>query len=192
MSSKVLKTVGVWIVSGPSGSGKTSLVEALLKDARWKKRLMKSISWTTRSKRSGEKNGRDYHFVSKAKFLALKKRAGFLESEKIFDYYYGTPKKIVREAQEAGKDLLLCIDVKGARTVRRFFKKQARSIFIAPPGMEDLRARLTKRSTEGKKDIAKRLGRVKIELSYAKDYDYIVVNDDFNDALNQVKSILSE
>lgn len=181
----------VWIVSGPSGSGKTSLCRALFLDAAWKKKLLRSVSYTTRPARRGEKEGKDYHHVSEKEFLGLKKHNGFLESEKIFGFYYGTPKKVLIDARKEKKDLILCIDVKGARTIKRALKDNVASIFILAPKLRVLTERLQKRSTEGKKDIQKRLERVKMELSFARDYDYIVVNDDFNKALGEIKSILT-
>jgi len=180
-----------WVISGPSGSGKTTLCEALLKDAFWRKRLAKSVSYTTRPLRSGEKEGRDYRHISEEKFLKLKRDGGFYESEKIFGSYYGTPKKAFLDAKREGKDLLLSIDVKGARSLRKSLGKDAVSIFVLPPGLKVLQQRLRHRSTEGKKDIEKRLRRVKIELSFMKDYDYIVVNDDLKVALAKLKSILT-
>jgi guanylate kinase len=181
----------VWIVSGPSGSGKTSLCRALLLDGAWKKKLLRSVSYTTRPARRGEKDGKDYHHVSEKEFLGLKKHSGFLESEKIFGFYYGTPKKSLADARKEKKDLILCIDVKGARTIKRALKDNVDSIFILAPKLKVLTERLQKRSTEGKKDIQKRLERVKMELSYARDYDYIIVNDDFDKALGEIKSILT-
>ena len=191
MSNKVKRSFRAWIVSGPSGSGKTTLCEALLEDPFWGKRLLKTVSYTTRSLRPGERQGRDYRLVSKERFLVLKQQGALLESEKIFGAYYGTPKKDVWQAKRQGKDLLLCIDVKGARTVRRFFKKEATSIFILAPKEEVLLKRLKKRSTEDRDQIVRRLRRVKSEMGHAKEYDYVVVNDDFNEALNKIKSILT-
>lgn len=179
----------IWIVSGPSGSGKTTLCDALLKDPFWGRRLLKSVSYTTRPKRSGEVEGKDYVHISREKFMEFLRRRSFLEHERIFDHYYGTPKKAVLDAAKAGRGLILCIDVKGARTVRRFFKQKAVSIFILPPHLEALTQRLRARSTESKKDIEKRLKRVKIELSQAKEYDYCVVNDDLGEALARLKAI---
>jgi len=191
MSNKLRKSFCAWIVSGPSGSGKTSLCEALLEDSFWKKRLLKTVSYTTRALRPGERQGRDYRPISKKRFLVLKKQGALLESEKIFGAYYGTPKKDVRLAKRQGKDLLLCIDVNGARTVRRFFKKEATSIFILAPKEEVLRRRLKKRSTENRDQVRRRLRRVKSEMRRMKEYDYVVVNDDFNEALSKIKSILT-
>jgi guanylate kinase len=191
MSSKQKTVFHAWIISGPSGSGKTTLCEALLKDPYWQKRLLKSVSYTTRALRPGEQEGKDYHFISAEAFLSLKRRGAFLESEQIFDYYYGTPKKFTQEAKSAGKDLLLCIDVRGSQTIKKFFKKKATSIFILPPKQEVLLERLEKRSTENRGEMRKRLRRVRTELAYLKNYDYVIVNDDFNEALNKIKSILA-
>ncbi len=190
MSSKRAPSQTVWIVSGPSGSGKTSLSDALLDSYGWREKLMKSVSYTTRPRRDGEKDGKDYVHIKPEAFLRLKRAGALLESEKIFGFYYGTPKKAVYDARRAGKDLLLCIDVKGARRVKNFFKN-AVSIFILPPEIKILRQRLKKRLTENEKEIARRLKRVKKELSYMGDYDYVVINDDFNVALKRLQSILT-
>jgi guanylate kinase len=191
MSNKKRRARWVWVVSGPSGSGKTTLCEALLKDSCLKREVVKSVSYTTRGLRPGERAGRDYVPISEKDFLALDKSGALLESEKIFGFYYGTPKRAVLDAQKKEKDVLLCVDVKGARNIRRIFSHHTASVFILPPNLGALGARLKKRSTENKKDIEKRLRRVKIELSYMKDYDYVVVNDSFTDALNKLKAILT-
>ena len=191
MSSEPSAGPVVWIVSGPSGSGKTTLCAALLKDPVWRRRLCKSVSYTTRKLRQGEVEGRDYCHVTKETFLALKKRRAFLEHEKIFGFYYGTPRKILDEAERRGRDVLLSIDVKGATTVRRALKGRARSIFIMPPDQATLLKRLTRRSTETKKEIENRLKRVKIEVLRAKEYDYIVVNKDLQKAVAALKAILA-
>jgi guanylate kinase len=191
MSNELAAGPVVWIVSGPSGSGKTTLCTALLKDPVWRRRLRKSVSYTTRPPRAGEVEGRDYCHVTKKTFLALMKRRAFLEYEKIFGSYYGTPKKILAEAETRGQDVLLSIDVKGAATVRRALKGRARSIFIMPPDRSTLLKRLTRRSTETKKEIENRLKRVKIEVLRAKEYDYIVVNDDLKKAVRALKAILT-
>jgi guanylate kinase len=189
MSSRRLPRV--WIVSGPSGSGKTTLVAALLKDKVWGKRLLKSVSYTTRPLRAGEKAGRDYVFVTKAVFDRLARTNGLLEYERIFDHAYGTSARILDDAQKKGRDAVLAIDVKGARTVKKKLGARAVSIFIMPPSPQVLRERLSRRSTEGKKEIEKRLRRVKIETAYAREYDFVVVNDRLSDALAALKAILT-
>jgi len=134
----------IFIISGPSGSGKTTLYKQLLSGG---KRLVKSISFTTREMRPGEKCGKDYVFVSRKMFLYKERSGHFLESEKVFGNYYGTPYKNVRELLAVGKNVLLCIDVKGAKTVCRKFPQTVR-IFIKAPSLKDLKKRLEKRLTE--------------------------------------------
>jgi guanylate kinase len=191
MSSRAKAPVLTWVISGPSGSGKTSLVEALLEDQQLRGRLLKSVSVTTRALRSGEVEGRDYVTVDETAFRSLARRGELLEHERIFGSYYGTPKKILVEAERSNKDALFCIDVKGAAAVRRRLKKNVFSIFIMPPSPGALLERLAGRGTETNKQIQKRLRRVKIEISYAKNYDYIVVNDRFDAALEKIKAILT-
>jgi guanylate kinase len=180
-----------WIISGPSGSGKTSLVEALFKEPCWRERLIKSVSVTTRRLRNGEVEGRDYVTVDESAFRSLIRQGALLEYERIFGFYYGTPKKSLDEARREKKDALFCIDVKGAAAVRRALKENVFSIFIMPPSTKVLLERLAGRGTETKKEIEKRLRRVKIEISCAKNYDYVVVNDCFDSALIKIKAILT-
>lgn len=181
----------VWIVSGPSGSGKTTLCEALLKEDCWKKRLLRSVSFTTRPRRKGERQGRDYYFIDETEFEKLKHENAFLEHEKIFGFSYGTCKNVLADAQKQGKDVLLCIDVKGAEAVKKTLQKNTVSVFVVAPELEILVERLHKRSTENKKDIEKRVGRVKMEVSYAAGYDYVIINDHFDEALTKLKAILT-
>ncbi len=164
------------ILSGPSGSGKTTLHKKLLLSRKFKGKLVKSISATTRPGRPGERHGRDYLFISEKRFL-YKQRAGhFLESQKVFRYYYGTPGKNVREILRKGRHVLLCIDVKGAKIVRRKHPEAA-AIFINPPSLKELRERLEKRSTESRKDLILRLKVAREEQKEARYYDAIIVND---------------
>lgn len=175
----------VFILSGPSGSGKTTLYQKALEKF---PQLRESISVTTRPKRPGEVHGRDYFFVSDRMFQ-YKIRAGhFLEYERFFGNYYGTPRKYVQDILRAGNSVLLCIDVKGARTVCREFPA-AVTIFIKTPTLEDLKRRLIRRGSEDLKTIENRLKRVKLELSEAKRYDHVIVNDHLaraQQALNQI------
>jgi len=165
------------IISGPSGSGKTTLYQKLLDSPRLKSKLAKSISVTTRPCRPGEKHGHDYFFVSRRMF-AYKKRANhFLESQRVFDNHYGTPQKNVKEILSGGKSVLLCIDVKGARVVRKKFP-QAASFFIKAPSLNVLKKRLTCRGSENKKTVKLRLDTAKEELKDAQYYDKVFVNRD--------------
>ena len=178
------------IISGPSGSGKTTLYKRLLSSQRFKGRLVKSMSVTTRSPRPGERNGRDYLFMSKNKFISERRQGHFLESQKVFDNYYGTPKSNVRALLNKGRHVLLCIDVKGARVVSRLHP-QAIKIFIAAPSMRALEKRLKNRASESKRDLNLRLKTARQEMAESKRYDYIVVNKDLGKAYRQLGSILA-
>lgn len=177
------------IISGPSGSGKTTLYKKLIADKEFSGKLIKSISATTRPRRPGERHGRDYLFFSRPMFL-YKKRAGhFLESQKVFLHYYGTPYKTVRDLIKAGKHVLLCIDVKGARVVRRKHPDTL-NIFVKTPSLEELKKRLSKRGTEHARDLAVRLRTARAELKDARHYDYIVINDALARAYGELKKVI--
>lgn len=178
------------IISGPSGSGKTTLYKKLLASRKFKSKLAKSISVTTRPKRNGEKHGRDYFFVSLKMFLYKKRMGHFLESERVFDNYYGTPSKNVREFLSTGKNVLLCIDVKGAKTVRRKFPKVA-TVFIKTPSLTVLANRLKGRGSEQKDIVQLRLETARRELREASKYNYVIVNDNLRAAYSQLERIVS-
>ncbi len=178
------------ILSGPSGSGKTTLYRKLLASKRIKNRPVKSISVTTRNKRAGERHGRDYFFVSEKMFRYKKQKRHFLESEKVFDNYYGTSNKIVRDFLRVGKNVLLCIDVKGAKTVRRKFPK-AITVFIKTSSLKVLAARLKRRGSESKDIVRVRLKTAQEELKEAKKYDYVIINDDLRRAYSQLEAIIN-
>ena len=181
-----MKKGKIFILSGPSGSGKTTLYKKLLAET---KGLVKSISMTTRQPREGEKNGRDYIFVSKKMFDYKKSAGHFLESMKVFDNYYGTPAKNVRDLIKAGKNVLLCIDVKGAKVVCRKFPP-AITIFIKTPTYAILKKRLMSRGSEDPETLHLRLKVAKEELKEAKFYKYTVVNDRIDHAFSQLKQIV--
>jgi guanylate kinase len=178
------------ILSGPSGSGKTSLYQRLLKNPKFKGKLIKSISMTTRPCRPGELHGQDYFFIDKKAFLDKRKRGLLLESQKVFNYYYGTPLKKVEQILKRGQSILLCIDVKGAKSVWRRYP-DAIKIFIKTPTIAELKKRLKGRGTENKKDFAVRLSNARKELKMAKLYDFIVNNDKFNVAYKKLEKIIS-
>ena len=185
-----MKKGRIVILSGPSGAGKTSLHEQLLADKKLKFRLVRSLSATTRSPRAGEKHGREYLFLSKKMFF-YKRRAGhFLESEKVFQHYYGTPGKNVRDLLRRGKNVLLCIDVKGAKSVRRK-EPSSLNIFVRPPSVKILRKRLEKRDSEKPQELALRLRVAEQELKEAVRYDYVVVNDTLSRAFREIRNILT-
>jgi len=182
----------IFILSGPSGSGKTTLYRRLLESPNLKNLIIKTISITTRLPREGEQHGKDYFFISKKHFQYKKKAGHFLENMKVFDNYYGTPKKAVTAALREGKNVLLCIDVKGARVVCRKFPG-AVSIFIKTKSQAELKRRLEGRGSEDLARVRLRLATAKKELKESYRYKYIVINDEIPQAQHQLeKIILSE
>ncbi len=190
MSSLKIKRTGiVFIVSGPSGSGKTTLCKKLLLKRSAKGKIVKTISLTTRSKRRGERGNKDYRFVSGGEFLRQRARGQLLESQKVFGFFYGTPKSFVEENIRRGKDALLSIDVKGAAVVKKIYP-EACGIFIMPPSVDALKQRLKKRSTESKESMSRRLKLAKWEMGFAKKYDYVIINDKLSKAVSQLETII--
>jgi len=177
------------IISGPSGGGKTTLHKALLVNPQLKGKLVKSISATTRKKRPGELSGKDYLFLSEKLFVERIKKGYFLEWEKVFDHYYGTPRSQALKLLKKGINVLLCIDVKGAKTVAEEFP-QALKIFIKTPSMKILKARLKARGSESKDSLDLRLKIARHELKEAKTYNYVVINDDLSKALGELQKIV--
>lgn len=176
----------LFVVSAPSGAGKTTLCEKLLKQLPG---VVRSVSMTTRSKRPGEKEGKDYFFVDVDEFKEKIKRHEFIEYAKVFDNYYGTPVKFVKNNLNKNKDVVLTIDVQGALQIKKNFKKDCVFIFILPPSMRHLRKRLEKRKTDSVKVINQRLRVAKKELTFLKYYDYEVINDDIKTAFEELKAI---
>ena len=193
MSNKISLTpqARIVIISGPSGCGKTTLHKALLKSSRLQGKLVKSISATTRIKRAGERSGKDYLFLSTKAFEERIKKGYFLEWEKVFDHYYGTPKKQALDLLKKGINVLLCIDVKGAKTVAQEFP-QSLKIFIKAPSMKILKDRLKDRGSESLKSLEARLKVAQRELKEAKHYDYVVVNANLNKALGELQHIVCQ
>ena len=179
----------IFIISGPSGSGKTTLYKKLLASPRLKGRLVKTVSVTTRSMRPGEKNGRDYFFVSPKMFFYKRKVGHFLESMRVFYNYYGTPSKQVRDLLRAGKNVLLCIDVQGARVVRREFP-QSINIFIKTSSIKELEKRLKGRGSEDMSVIRMRMKTARHELKEARHYDHVIMNDRLPTAYSNLERII--
>ncbi len=176
----------LFIVSAPSGAGKTSLLKELVAADPL---LDISVSHTTRAKRPGEEDGRDYHFVDQATFLQMLGEGAFMEHARVFDNYYGTAEAEVKDCLEAGQDLVLEIDWQGARQVRRRMP-DAISIFILPPSPQALLERLSARGQDSEEVIARRMRDAKNEMSHYAEYDYLVVNDDFSLALKELEAIV--
>lgn len=181
----------IFVMSGPSGSGKTTLHQKLLLDKKIKKRLVKTISATTRKKRAGERHGQHYLFLTEKQFLNNIKKGYFLEWQKVFNDYYGTPKAQAEKILKTGKNILLCIDVKGAKVVFKAFK-DAVGFFIKAPSLSILKKRLQKRGTESAQALAHRLDIARREMKEAKHYRYLVVNTDVKKAVQKLKRIVIE
>ncbi|MDT4289517.1 guanylate kinase [Methylomonas sp. MO1] len=177
----------LYIISAPSGAGKTSLVKQLIAET---DDLAVSVSHTTRAMRSGEQDGVDYFFVSVDEFKAMIERQAFLEHAQVFDNFYGTAQQTVEDNLAKGLDVILEIDWQGAQQVRRMLPESL-SIFILPPSIEVLSQRLQNRGQDNPEVIARRMRDAVTEMSHYPEYDYLIVNDDFNLALHQLKSIVT-
>jgi guanylate kinase len=175
----------LYIVSAPSGAGKTSLVKALI-DAEPNVRV--SVSHTTRGMRPGEVDSLNYHFVSREKFVQMLEHGDFLEHAEVFGNLYGTSQSTVLQTLAEGHDLILEIDWQGAQQVRHLMP-QAKSIFILPPSQEALRQRLNNRGQDSDEIIDRRMREAVSEMSHYVEYDYLVINDDFATALDDLRSI---
>ena len=177
----------LFVISSPSGGGKSSLIEALLSDPSAEK-LSLSISFTTRTKRSNEKNGKSYYFINIDEFKKKIKNNDFLESAEVFKNFYGTDKKITEELLKT-RDILLELDWQGAFNIKEKFTS-VKNIFLIPPSYNILKSRLEKRGTESEESITMRLSAAKEEISKYPFYDYLVLNDDFENALLDLKNII--
>lgn len=179
-------TGNLYIISAPSGAGKTSLVKKLISTI---KNLIVSVSHTTRQSREGEIHGKDYFFVSVDDFRAMQNEKAFLESAQVFDNFYGTAQKTIEDNLAQGDDVILEIDWQGAQQVRELMPNSY-SIFILPPSTQILRDRLEGRGKDSVEIIDRRMQDAVAEMSHYGEFDYLVVNDDFNTALNELESII--
>ncbi len=177
----------LFTISAPSGAGKTSLVKALL--ARKPDQVGVSVSHATRSKRAGEIDAKDYHFVSIAQFEQMVADDEFLEHARVFDNYYGTSQKSVEDVQAEGKHVILEIDWQGARQIKQKIP-QTIPIYILPPSREILRERLTDRATDAAEIIERRMAAADEEMSHYSDAEFLVVNDNFEQALYELECII--
>ena len=186
------------VISGPAGCGKDTIVEGLINAARHEGRcgeLFYSISATTREIRKGEEQGKHYHFITRAEFEELIKTGEFLEYTEYCGNYYGTLKKTVVSALDEGKNIILKIEVEGAKNIRRMFNEQhpcakLLALFILPPSLKELRRRLVARSTEDDETIERRIKKAAEEIALSDNYDYQVVNDDLQTAINETCEII--
>ncbi len=176
----------LFTVSAPSGAGKTSLVARLLDEL---DNVQVSVSHTTRAMRPGERDGVNYHFVSHDTFAAMLQDSAFLEHAQVFDNYYGTSQQWVEATLASGRDVILEIDWQGAQQVRKLMPDTV-SIFILPPSQQALRERLTGRGQDDVTVINRRMSAAVAEMSHYVEGDYVVINDDFEIALNELKAVL--
>ena len=176
------------VLSSPSGAGKTSLSRELLKK---NKKLFLSISCTTRPNRPGEVNGSDYYFIDQNEFNRMQETDSFLETAKVFDFYYGTPKKPIEEALSSGKDILFDIDWQGTQQLMNSLQDDLIKVFILPPSTKELEKRLLKRNQDSNEIVKNRMSKASNEISHYAEYDYIIVNDNFEDSVSKIESILT-
>jgi len=183
------KSGQLFVISAPSGTGKTSLVKALTKK---EENICLSVSTTTRLPRNGEINGVDYFFVKKAEFEKIKKSGGFLEWAEVYGNFYGTTVDIINKNILLGKKIILEIDWQGAMQIKKKFSKKniLSLIFIKPPSLDELYKRLKKRGQDTEKTINERLSLASDEIKQSKNFDYVIINDDFEIALNKLYLII--
>jgi len=175
-------------VSAPSGAGKTTIIKNILKRF---PEIVFSVSATTRPKRPNETDGVEYFFITEDEFKKKIENGEFVEWEKFYDYYYGTYKSFIDDNINSGKTVLLEIDVKGALSIKRIYP-DAHLIYIMPPSFKELVKRLKARKTETEADLKKRIERAKMELSEKDKFDYIVVNEDLNKAIEETASLIKK
>lgn len=186
-----MKTKGcLYIVSAPSGAGKSSLINALLQRFASVMPMKLSISHTTREMRPGEAQDISYHFVTEDEFKSLIERDAFYEYAKVFDNYYGTSREIVEQWLDEGYDVLLDIDWQGARIIREK-TPSAKGIFILPPSLEELNRRLVARGRDNASEISSRMEKAQREISHFNEYDYVIVNDNFDESVMKLRAIIT-
>ena len=176
------------IISGPSGAGKGTVCKELM--SMQLPELEVSVSATTRKPRTGEIEGISYFFKSKEEFIEMINHDAFIEYAQVYDNYYGTPKSVVQDKLDNGKDVILEIDIQGAMQVKKN-NPEGVFVFIMPPSFEELKHRITSRGTESQQDILKRLHEAYKEVCSSRNYDYIVINDDVHAAAEKVRSIIT-
>jgi len=176
----------LFVITAPSGAGKSSLIDALLRDD---PRLKLSVSYTTRAPRPGEANGREYHFVDDKTFIAMLERGEFIESAEVHGYRYGTSQAVIRDSLARGEDLVLEIDWQGAQQVRRLHP-ECTGVFILPPSVVELERRMRARGQDSDVVIRRRLASAEDEISHAPEFDYVIINKDFDEAKQDLQAII--
>jgi guanylate kinase len=186
--NKITRRGLMFVLSSPSGAGKTTLSRLLLRSDRM---VELSISVTTRPKRPGEIDGRDYHFIDRARFDAMVAKGELLECAKVFGNWYGTPRRPVIEALQSGRDVLFDIDWQGTKQLRENERTDLVSVFILPPTATELERRLKRRAQDSKAVIGSRMAKAAHEMSHWREYDYVIVNRDKTAALGELRGILA-
>ena len=180
----------MYVMSSPSGAGKTTITRALLKN---NPEMTISVSTTTRPRRAGEVHGQDYYFVSKDEFREMVENDQMLEHAKVFEHYYGTPRQHVEDALKAGKDVIFDIDWQGTQQLVEIARDDVVTVFILPPSTQELEKRLRNRSRdtlESEEDIRHRMSKAEAEISHYNEYDYVIVNNDVDQAIRKAQLIL--
>ncbi|HXW42234.1 MAG TPA: guanylate kinase [Xanthobacteraceae bacterium] len=186
--TKIARRGLMLVLSSPSGAGKTTVSRMLLRSDRG---VELSISVTTRPQRRGEIDGRDYHFIDRARFDAMVKNRELLEWAEVFGHCYGTPRRPVIKALQAGRDVLFDIDWQGTQQLREKARDDLVSVFILPPTVRELERRLRRRAQDSKSVIGSRMAKAAGEMSHWPEYDYVIVNRDKAEAFAEVKAILA-
>ena len=175
------------VLSSPSGAGKTSLSRKLLER---NKKLFLSVSCTTRPPRPGEINESDYFFIEESKFNEMQKNNEFLESAKVFDHCYGTPKKPIMDALDSGMDILFDIDWQGTQQLMNSLQDDLIKVFVLPPSAKELERRLLQRNQDSDEIVKGRMSKASNEISHYAEYDYIIINENFEESLSKIESII--
>lgn len=183
----------MFILSSPSGAGKTTLSRRLLeryKEAQPHESMVLSISVTTRPARPGEEHGKDYFFIADAAYQEMVKKGALLEYAQVFDYHYGTPSTFVREHIEKGVDVLFDIDWQGTHQLAERSRNDLVSLFILPPSMDELERRLRARAQDSDEVVSRRMSKAANEISHWQEYDYVLINQDLDETLEKIDTIL--
>ena len=189
VSDSIARRGLILILSSPSGAGKTTLTRAIAQDPSWALDL--SISVTTRGRRPSEIDGRHYHFIDREAFDDLRNRDDLLEWAEVHGNFYGTPRRPVEKVLGSGRDMIFDIDYQGTRQVRSKLAQDVVTVFILPPSMAELRQRLERRAEDSAETIEKRLANARTEIQRWVEYDYVIINDDLQNAFRALQGILA-